>query len=331
MPGRSHAMPGVATLAAALIVIAVAAPLAGGAVPTPNAAFSAHDHETVRDNWHVEAEISSTGKSVRTLVLYVEKCKQTVLAKNVPITSADGDFVAELPVAGSGGKGPGAWRVAGRFVEPTHLEGTYEMTAGTCATGVRAFHAHTGDHAHGPSIGTPMGQYPDIAKASDARRIEARRLWHQTRASAGSPALRSYAAARRNHFVRVPVKRIRPLIFHLRQKGYERDRHVLDARRPESLVYWWPLRGQPVLLAFMYRAPADDVPTFGSPLIGWHGHLRADGGAGTTQMTHVWLTGDLRSAYANCMPIQALEAAIPAFRFSPPGETLKHGSLPCPG
>ena len=117
MSPRSHAVPAVASLAAALLVLAVAAPLAGGAVPTPNAAFAAHDHETPKDNWHVEAEISSTGKSVRSLVLYVQKCKQTVLAKNVPIISAEGDFAAELPLIGSGGKGPGTWRVAGRFVE----------------------------------------------------------------------------------------------------------------------------------------------------------------------------------------------------------------------
>lgn len=329
MSCRSHAVPGVAALAGALLVLAATAPLAGAAVPTPNAAFAAHDHETPKDNWHVETEISSTSKSLRSLVLYVQKCKQTVFARNVRL-SADGDFVAELALVGSGGKGPGTWRVAGRFVEPTHLEGTYEMTAGTCTTGVRPFHAHTGDHQHGPSIGTPMGEYPDISKATDARRIEARRLWHQTRREARSSRLRTYAAARRNHFVRVPVPRTRPLIFHLRQQGYERDRDVLSPRRPESLVYWWPKQGRPVLLAFMYRAPADDVPTFGSPLLGWHGHVRADGSPGLTQMTHVWLTGDLRSAYANCMPIAALEAAIPAFRFSTPGESLKHGSLPCP-
>lgn len=330
MSGRSHAVPGLAVLAAAVMVLAATAPLAAGAVPTPNAMFAAHDHETVGDNWHVEAEISSTSKSVRSLVLYVQKCKQTVFAKNVAIAAPDGDFVVELALAGSGGKGPGTWRVTGRFVEPGHLEGTYELTAGTCTTGVRPYHAHTGDHQHGASIGTPMGEYPDISKASDARRREARRLWHLTLDAARSAPLRSYAAARRQHFVRVPVPRTRPLIFHLRQKGYERDRDVLNPRRPESLVYWWPLQGQPVLLAFMFRVPADDVPAFGSPLIGWHQHVRADGTPGLSQMTHVWLTGDLRSAFANCMPIAALEAAIPAFHFSTPGESLKHGSLPCP-
>jgi len=85
-----------------------------------------------------------------------------------------------------------------------------------------------------------------------------------------------------------------------------------------------------VLLAFMFRVPADDVPPFGSPVIGWHQHVRADGHVGATQMTHVWLTGDLRSAYANCLPVPALEAAIPAFRFSAPGEPPKHASEPCP-
>ena len=47
-------------------------------------------------------------------------------------------------------------------------------------------------------------------------------------------------------------------------------------------------------------------------------------------MTHVWLTRDLRSALANCMPVAALEKAIPRYRYAPAGRPLTHESQPCP-
>ena len=47
-------------------------------------------------------------------------------------------------------------------------------------------------------------------------------------------------------------------------------------------------------------------------------------------MTHVWLTGDMRSALANCMPVPALEAALPAFRWAAPGQGFSKESYPCP-
>ena len=318
----------VGALVGGALVVAVAAPQASAAVPLPNAAIAAHDHATTGRNWHVEVEVSSTSKSLRSLVLYVQECDQTVLAKNVVIALPDGDLVAEGDLEANGGEGPGRWKVVARFTEPTHLEGTYEVTSPGCMTGPQPFHGHAG--GHGSSSGTPVGSFPDIPKASDPRRREARRLWHHTVASAHSERFSTYGRARANRYVRVPKARTRPLVFHLRRKDYERDDHVLDVVRPESLVYWWPIQGQPVLIAFMYRAPADETPSFGSPLIGWHQHVTATGKVGASQMTHVWLTGDLRSAYANCLPRQALEAAIPAFRFSPPGEPMTHASELCP-
>jgi len=35
-------------------------------------------------------------------------------------------------------------------------------------------------------------------------------------------------------------------------------------------------------------------------------------------MTHVWLTGDLRSAWANCLPVAQLEQANPRFKYEKP-------------
>jgi plastocyanin len=119
------------------------------------------------------------------------------------------------------------------------------------------------------------------------------------------------------------------MMFHLRHRGYERDGRAFDPRRPESLVYWWPPAGDPVLVAFMYRMPfADGWPRFGRPLLGWHAH----GGERprSTLMTHVWVTADLRSAIANCMPVAALEAFNAAFRFQPIAHDLTQESAPCP-
>ena len=188
----------------------------------------------------------------------------------------DGDLVAEGDLEANGGDGPGRWKVVARFTEPTHLEGTYEVTSPDCTTGPQPFHGHAG--GHGSSSGTPVGSFPDIPKASDVRRREARRLWHHTVASAQSERFSTYRAA---------PARIATCAFPRRARG--RSCFTCVARttsattmcstvlRPESLVYWWPIQGQPVLIAFMYRAPADETPEFGSPLIGWHQHVTATG------------------------------------------------------
>lgn len=217
--------------------------------------------------------------------------------------------------------------------------GTFHVTTPACDGGVRPFSARLGghapaddgheDHHHGAqlSFGTPIGSYPDLPAADDATRarLETLRLETQGAAAQRFPTYQVAVAAgftpwRRNWRP--------PLLFHLRHARYERDRHRLDPRRPESLVYWWGPTGQPVLVAFMYRMPMKPGwPRVGRPLLGWHAHGADKPGA--TLMTHVWLTGDLRSAIANCMPVAALEAANPAFRFQPTDHDLTQESVPC--
>jgi hypothetical protein len=73
------------------------------------------------------------------------------------------------------------------------------------------------------------------------------------------------------------------------------------------------------------------APTHGGRLVPWHGHTsRTSGRPGSTVMTHVWLTGDTRTALAHCFPVEALERAIPRFRYSAPGSGRAGGSPPCP-
>lgn len=309
---------------------AAAAAAAAAALPLANATVEVHDHAAAGRNWHVQAEISSTGLSIRMLVLYVQECRQTVFVRGVGVSPTDGSFSVARPIAARAGRPGGSWRMTGTFTEPTHLLGSYALTVGGCTTGARPFHAHVGGgHSH-QSAGTPLGRYPDLAAAPAARRDEALALWQRTLASARTARFASVRRARRAGFRGGRGRWQRPLTFHLRQPTYERDGRTLDPRRPESLVYWWPADADPLLIAFMYRAPARRPVALGAPLLGWHSHSSADGRVGRSQMTHVWLTGDLRSGLANCMPVPALEAALPAFRYA----MARHGSgvesHPCP-
>ena len=176
---------------------------------------------------------------------------------------------------------------------------------------MRPFEAHAGGHAHGGSnhhSGTRPGEYPGLASASTTARSQVRDLWRGT-LRAADELFPFYESARALRFRRYPLKWKRPLLFHLRHDGYAKDEVILDPRRPESLVYWWPKQGSPILVGFMYRAPLGRPPRFGGKLMAWHSHIE-DGRQGDNQMTHVWLTGDLRSALANCLPVTQLEQRI---------------------
>jgi len=63
------------------------------------------------------------------------------------------------------------------------------------------------------------------------------------------------------------------VVFHLRRSSYDRDSRIFDARRPESLVYWWPKRGAPVLIGFMFRVPKGPRPAFAGPIPSYHQHM----------------------------------------------------------
>jgi hypothetical protein len=171
--------------------------------------------------------------------------------------------------------------------------------------------------------GTAVGSYPELHEATPRARTQARALWRRTLGAARGQ-FATYDAARALGYERLPRKLKRPVVFHLRRPAYDHDRRRLDARRPESITYWWPRRRSPVPVAFMYRMPRGAWPAYAKPLLGWHSHNPA-----APLMTHVWLTGTLRTAIANCMPVEALEAANPAFRFSEPRQGYSRESHPC--
>jgi hypothetical protein len=172
-----------------------------------------------------------------------------------------------------------------------------------------------------------VAPYPDLAHASRAEAAQARQLWHGTRSAAAHHFTR-WSAAWRAGYTSLGLHPRHPVIYHLRNGAYERDGATLDPRRPEALVYWLPRSGSPVLVGFMYRAPANRHPQFGGRILAYHRHMK-DGHMGATQMTHVWLTHDLRSAYARCLPVEALEHAIPAFHYVQTARPASHESAPC--
>jgi hypothetical protein len=103
----------------------------------------------------------------------------------------------------------------------------------------------------------------------------------------------------------------------------------LDAARPESLMFFYPKAGPPVLLGYMYRAFMTNFPSFGGEILMWH-HHDVGHGPGKTMMTHVWLTRGLKSAYARCLPRIPLEHAIKGFHYEPVTMASGAETLPCP-
>lgn len=314
------------TLLCALALVA-AAP-AHAHMPKAGAKFVTHAHDVPGDGWHIELTVAGDSKRVSQLVLHSERCAATVVTSNLAIR-ADGTIDSTKPFR------RGTWTLQARFTDRLHVEGSFRITTPSCDGGPREFSAHAEDHGHGHDgqghhghghlYGTPPGTYPELGRATPAQRAQVRRLWRRSRRAART-RFPTYRAARALDFLRRRRPLRRPVIFHLRHAGYERDGRVFDARRPESLVYWWPANAKPVLVAYMYRYPPGRRPALGGPLLGWHRH----GGPGTSPMTHVWMTGDLRTALANCLPVAALEAADPAFRWARPGQGSSVESRPCP-
>jgi hypothetical protein len=315
-----------AATAAALLLLA--APAAQAAYPDKAASYTVHDHGTKGKNWHVEVEISKERRLLaKTIVIYVQECNATPFAENERIdlkgriNFIDREF--DLP---KGAKG--TWTVRAQWISTHTLKGVYRIVTPGCDTGARPFEAHAGGHEHSHHhAGTRPGEFPALASASSSARSQVTELWRNT-LRAAADLFPTYESAEALKFSRYPLKWKRPLLFHLRRDGYAKDKVVLDPTRPESLVYWWPKRGAPVLVGFMYRAPLGKPPAFGGKLLAWHSHTE-NGHQGDNQMTHVWLTGDVRSALANCLPVDQLQKRIKAFRYSRPSHGAGHESRRC--
>ena len=313
-------------LAVALVAVAQAA------LPRPGGQFMVDDHRTPGDNWHVDVKVNKAGDAARALVVHSERCGDfTPYATGVPI-GADGTLTAN-GLLDSDDPGRGSWGLEGTFTTERRLDGQFRFVTPTCDTGPMRFSAldgdgHTNDsHGRTNTSGTPIGQLPDLSLAKGERKRELIRLYRASKEAARTK-YRTYSRALRAGFVRYRSANKRPQLFHVRNERYARDGVSFEARKVESLVYYRPSVGDPILIAFMYRAPLGGQPRYGKPVLGWHSH-------GTnkkrlqTQMTHVWLTDRLRTALANCLPIGALERDVPGFRLEPGTLGLGHESSPC--
>jgi hypothetical protein len=182
-----------------------------------------------------------------------------------------------------------------------------------------------------------LDEYPHLALATPAQRAAAVRLFAQVRAATLKwPTVKAARAAGFDtHTSRRRTGRLSVHYLHAENHRYSHDTYYLDPERPEALIYanirGWPL----VLIGLMFAMPRGvEGPTPGGPITRWHTHTvcargdkrgfspRADGScpAGTRarqggEMLHVWLTGDLRSAFAIHAPRRELGLAqlLPAF------------------
>ena len=176
-----------------------------------------------------------------------------------------------------------------------------------------------------------LDEYPTVALATYAERVAAVRLLAEIRtASRKWPNLRMAAAAgfdTRTAHRRAGDAAVHYL--HAENHRYSHDSHYLDPRRPEALIYANVPGRQLVLVGLMFAMPRGKKgPSPGGPITRWHTHTvcaagnkrgltpRSDGSCppGTaarqgSEMLHVWLTGDLRSAFAIHAPPRELGLA----------------------
>jgi len=307
----------------ALCALLLAPAVATAAQPVAGARYEVHDHKSKGATWHVELEASKRNPAMlRVVVFYDEACGETVGGERIPVTAdgvveTGGAFIA---TDAKGKEQPATWELDARFVTAHRVEGTFRIAEPDCAA-TRAFGAdHGGTHRH-----TKLG-YPDIAAATPRARAQAERLLRGVRASAARrfPTIERARAAGFSRFM-VPVPPA-PGVFHLWSRRYSRDDRIIHPARPESLVYFEPVdpAAPPVLIAYMYRVHPRSVPRFAGRIPVWHTHK-----PGGDKMFHVWLTPDLRAAYANCLPVPELERSLHPFKFDDVPTDL-HEAQPCP-
>jgi plastocyanin len=293
---------------------------AAAALPVPGARYESHDHTVNGAGWHVEVSTAKRDRRLlSTIVLYDQRCNETIAASRIRL-APDGTLLTsrEFTAADtSGAEHPATWELALSFPTPHTVEGSFNLIEPGC----EARHQFSGAHGGGHH------SYPDLAAATPAARARARRMLRRVRAVAARrfPTLEAARAAGFTRYM-VADKVADPGVFHLWSRRYNRDDRLLDPERPESLVYWKP--PDPTaprrLLAFMFRVRPGPLPRFAGTIPSWHTHK-----PGGDQMTHVWLTDDLRGAYANCLPMPELQRALHPFVFDDvPIEG--HESQPCP-
>lgn len=181
-------------------------------------------------------------------------------------------------------------------------------------------------------------QYPDVGQATLGERARARDVLAQLMAAAKKGGWRDVgAAARAGYGMRTATRKpgdrsVR--YFHAERPQEPRRRVILDPSRPKALIYANAPSRPLVLVGAMWSTrDGERGPTPAGAILRWHSHVVCKQGKrrglkppaggkcppgarltqGSSEMLHVWFTGDLRSAFA----IRAPEPELCASRFLP--------------
>jgi hypothetical protein len=273
----------------ALLLPGVLSPAGHAALPRANTLLVASDHSVAADSFHLQVVIGHRFQAVREVVLYSARCRADVSARRLPLTPS-GTLAVTARVAPRPTSRQKSARLFlnAQFLTPGFLRGTFRIVNGACDTGVRPFEATRNRRKR--HVVPP----PDVANATPQQRAEAETLLARSKQAAA--AIPSITAALQAGYVLHPGSQVDP-VFHATNCDAWFDDRVLDPLRPESLVYLNPGDGRlPVLIAFMFRLSAfHPPPGLGGPIVRWHMHP----GGPPTQMTHVWFTNRLESAYSS--------------------------------
>ena len=137
---------------------------------------------------------------------------------------------------------------------------------------------------------------------------------------------RPAAAERAGYDMRTRPRRARDqavYFFHAERDQERRSGSIFNAARPKALIYA-NAPGRPLILVGAMWSTRDGElgPTPAGPILRWHSHIVCKSGTkrglkpppseicppgsrltqGTSEMLHVWFTGDLRSAFAISAP-----------------------------
>jgi len=213
--------------------------------------------------------------------------------------------------------------VAGLLAAPAAQPSYVPRVVCTLPPGEKTLAAGT---RHG--LAAHLAQYPDLSLATAAERRNAERLLARLRAT--TKRWRDARAAKRSGFDTHLAKRASGDDsvgwLHAEHRRFSADRRILDPARPEALIYATEPGRAPTLVGAMFSVPRGARgPTRAGPIARWHSHevcVRKDkrglaplpngicpSGTRKTQgseMLHVWLTHDLRSAFAIHAPVPEL-------------------------
>ena len=128
-----------------------------------------------------------------------------------------------------------------------------------------------GHHVHGGAVAPPGTVLPAVPErdATAGERRAVAQFVVTARAALGRYADPAVAAADGYR-----VDGMRGIDFHAPNPSYEKDGHVFDPERPETLVYALAPDGRPVLMGALFLMPelGQAGPTIGGPLTVWHAH-----------------------------------------------------------